>query len=189
MLGRRPRGACGPLESRVRSVLWYHSCICWCGFCLWRAYRDGFSTSSNVLTCNLPKTCIARLCAGRMLIGWQVGGSSSAAEIISDQKVKYLKDRERAVIPFIVFNGPTTTTQVRVADTPVGPHTLDTASIWQQTLSAGRRAARSPPQIENTLQMENYVWPIRWGLLAQLNSFTPNWDKHMLMHLALSGLM
>lgn len=100
------------------------------------------------------------------------GGSSSAAEILSDQKVKYLKDRESAVIPFIVFNtrfyfnssccnGPTTTTQMRVADTPVGPHTLDTASIWQQTLSAGRRAVRSPPQIENKPQMENYVWPIR----------------------------
>lgn len=128
------------------------------------------------------------------------GGSSSAAEILSDQKVKYLKDRESAVIPFIVFNtrfyfnssccnGPTTTTQMRVADTPVGPHTLDTASIWQQTLSAGRRAVRSPPQIENKPQMENYVWPIRWGLLAQLNSFTPNWDKHMLMHLALTRLM
>lgn len=115
-------------------------------------------------------------------------------------KGKFLKDRESAVIPFIVFNtrfyfnssccnGPTTTTQMRVADTPVGPHTLDTASIWQQTLSAGRRAVRSPPQIENKPQMENYVWPIRWGLLAQLNSFTPNWDKHMLMHLALTRLM
>lgn len=159
-----------------------------------------YDEPTNVLTCNRPKKCIARLCAGWILNGWQVGGSSSAAEILSDQKVKYLKDRESAVIPFIVFNtrfyfnssccnGPTTTTQMRVADTPVGPHTLDTASIWQQTLSAGRRAVRSPPQIENKPQMENYVWPIRWGLLAQLNSFTPNWDKHMLMHLALTRLM
>lgn len=152
-----PRGACGPLESRVRCVLWYHSCICLCGYLLMPSLQRGVF---SVVKCahmqsskKVHRSFVCKSNADWWTNGWEF--ISSRNHQWSKSKV-FKGQREFAVIPFIVFNtrfyfdssccnGPTTTTQVRVADTPVGPHTLDTASIWQQTLSAGRRAVRSPP--------------------------------------------
>lgn len=55
----------------------------------------------------------------------------------------------------MVFNllGPCSTCR------PVLPHTLDTASIWQQMLSAGRWTVCSSMQTASILPMENHVQP------------------------------
>lgn len=62
--------------------LFYHDCVS-----LERAYEEGFSTYANMLLWSPPKTQqhVARLCVGRMLVGWQVGqrGSGSARTLFT----------------------------------------------------------------------------------------------------------
>lgn len=64
----------------------------------------------------------------------------------------------------LLFSWHVWTAQVRVAHRLVLPQTLDTVSIWQQMLTAGRRAVHSSLRSTKALPTGNHVQPIKLSL-------------------------